>query len=281
MLYVFKNWTSTSGAVYGFLNTVESQPASNSTARIINSRFLVRHQSAFNVTEITAAEFTAQSTAGFSSGTLGTLNGARFAATHSAGGAVTAANDILVTTPSITGLGVVGTWTQILLQDLSGGTVTTRIAIRQQGTNAHNRLQGGVSIGADAVMTAGFIADVTGDLRVSSGLNVGGTTTLANGEGIFVTSLAVGKTTAAANALDVTGKIACTSHVEIDGDLDHDGSQVGFYGVTPVARPAAYTITNDTSDRTLDADTVLVSDVADVLATVIRDLASQGLLQVA
>lgn len=43
------------------------------------------------------------------------------------------------------------------------------------------------------------------------------------------------------------------NEVEIDGDLNHDGTNVGFYNVAPVARPAAYTQTYATADRTLNA----------------------------
>lgn len=39
-----------------------------------------------------------------------------------------------------------------------------------------------------------------------------------------------------------------------------------------------YTLTNDSTDRVLDADTTTVSDVADVLATLIRDLAAAGII---
>jgi hypothetical protein len=36
----------------------------------------------------------------------------------------------------------------------------------------------------------------------------------------------------------------------IVGDLDHDGTNVGFFGVTPAARPSAYTQTYSTADKT-------------------------------
>jgi hypothetical protein len=38
--------------------------------------------------------------------------------------------------------------------------------------------------------------------------------------------------------------------IEINGLLNHDGSSIGFYGVTPVVRPAAYTQTYSTATRT-------------------------------
>lgn len=55
--------------------------------------------------------------------------------------------------------------------------------------------------------------------------------------------------------------------------------RLGFFGATPVARPAAYTPTNVTTDRAFDADTVAVAELADVVGTLIADLQSLGLLQ--
>ena len=65
----------------------------------------------------------------------------------------------------------------------------------------------------------------------------------------------------------------------IDSDLDHDGSNIGFFGVPVVARAAAYTVTNRTADRAYDADATTVAELADVLGTVIDDLRNYGLLQ--
>lgn len=41
--------------------------------------------------------------------------------------------------------------------------------------------------------------------------------------------------------LTVGDKLTAKAEVEIDGDLNHDGSKVGFYGVAPVARAAKLT----------------------------------------
>jgi len=51
-------------------------------------------------------------------------------------------------------------------------------------------------------------------------------------------------------------------NIDIDGALDHDGTTVGFYGVTPVTRPAALTQTYSTADRTLSAYTADVESSA-------------------
>lgn len=53
---------------------------------------------------------------------------------------------------------------------------------------------------------------------------------------------------------------------------------IGFFGHAPSAQPAAYTPSNVTPDRSFDADTVLVAELADVVGTLIADLQTIGLL---
>jgi hypothetical protein len=42
--------------------------------------------------------------------------------------------------------------------------------------------------------------------------------------------------------------------------------------------PATYTVTNELADRAFDADTVAVAELADVVGTLINDLALQGIV---
>lgn len=62
-------------------------------------------------------------------------------------------------------------------------------------------------VGANQAVQAGFVADVIGDLRVSSGLNVGGTTAPGDGSAIVTTKLAVNQTAEASGdaAFEVGG----------------------------------------------------------------------------
>lgn len=69
------------------------------------------------------------------------------------------------------------------------------------------------------------------------------------------------------------------NNIEIDGDLNHDGSNIGFFGTAPAAQAAAYTPSNVNTDRSYDADATTVDELADVLGTLIADLQSYGLLQ--
>jgi len=66
---------------------------------------------------------------------------------------------------------------------------------------------------------------------------------------------AIGNPTAG-TAVDVQGRI------DITGDLRHQGTNVGFYNTAPVAKPAAYTQTYSTADRTLAAYTANVQGTA-------------------
>lgn len=76
----------------------------------------------------------------------------------------------------------------------------------------------------------------------------------------------------------VSGKISTSGEMEINGALNHDGTTVGFYGVIPVARSSAYTPTNVTTDRSYDANSTTIDELADVLGTVIADLQLTGII---
>lgn len=54
--------------------------------------------------------------------------------------------------------------------------------------------------------------------------------------------------------------------------------KLGFWNATPVVRPAAYTVTNLTTDRVLDANATTLDELADVVGTLITDLKSIGLI---
>jgi len=60
---------------------------------------------------------------------------------------------------------------------------------------------------------------------------------------------------------------------------DASSDAIGFYDTTPVAQSPLYTLSNVDSDRTYDADTVGVPELADVVGTLIADLKLLGLIQ--
>jgi hypothetical protein len=70
------------------------------------------------------------------------------------------------------------------------------------------------------------------------------------------------------------GVATFASEVEIDGALNHDGSTVGFYGVTPASRPSAYTQTYSTATRTHAAltSTTLTNSTGETGGDIISDV---------
>lgn len=69
---------------------------------------------------------------------------------------------------------------------------------------------------------------------------------------------------------------------QLDGVVAQGGSAASLFairGATPIAAPAAYTVTNHTADKTYDANATSTAELADVLGSVILDLINQGILQ--
>jgi hypothetical protein len=75
------------------------------------------------------------------------------------------------------------------------------------------------------------------------------------------------------------GDLTVDGILRVEGNIDHNGSNVGFFGTAPAARASAYTPTNVTTDRAYDADATTLDEIADVLGTLIADLKTYGLLQ--
>lgn len=76
----------------------------------------------------------------------------------------------------------------------------------------------------------------------------------------------------------LTAYSTSTEQEAIAWDGDSGGVKLGFYGTTPVAQSAAYTVTNGTTDRSYDANSTTLDEVADVLGTLISDLQAVGLI---
>lgn len=72
--------------------------------------------------------------------------------------------------------------------------------------------------------------------------------------------------------------VTIDSTLKLSGTLDHDGSAIGFFGTPPASQVAAYTPSNVNADRSYDADSTTLDEIADVLGTLISDLQSYGLL---
>jgi hypothetical protein len=118
---------------------------------------------------------------------------------------------------------------------------------------------------------------------INSGADTG--TASATGEKLTIQAQNATGTTSNGGELVLTSGNGTTAAGEISlatgGTKRFRANATGlaFFNVAPVARAAAYTVTNGLTDRSYDADTVAVAELADVVATIIADLKAYGLFQ--
>lgn len=81
--------------------------------------------------------------------------------------------------------------------------------------------------------------------------------------------------------LDIVIIVDTAGVVTISYVATNNGTTIdlGVGSIVASALPAAYTPTNVTTDRAFDADTVVVSELADVVGTMIADLQAAGIFQ--
>lgn len=143
-----------------------------------------------------------------------------------------------------------GTWGRLCgleIEPQTSGTVNQGLAMKGDGT------------GCDIVFGAGFDANMFYD-----GSN------LIIDPDLVGTGLVLIGTTGDDDML--------LNSIEIDGTLDHDGALAGFRNATPIAAPGTWTITNHTSDRTMNCNVTTINELADIVGQIILDLINQGLL---
>lgn len=73
-----------------------------------------------------------------------------------------------------------------------------------------------------------------------------------------------------------TGKATFLAEVQIGGDLNHDGANVGLFGSTPVARTALAAATGTIKRTTFDTATVTLPQLAGVVMAMLADLRATG-----
>ena len=104
-------------------------------------------------------------------------------------------------------------------------------------------------------------------------------TTSSNPTRIELATTPTGSTTVAVRlTIQADGVVAAAGEMKIGGDLNHDGSNIGFFGVAPAAQASLYAPINVVTDRAYDANSTTVAELADVLGTLIADLQTYGLL---
>ena len=142
-------------------------------------------------------------------------------------------------------------------------------------------IEGGAHIGGGAAdFSGGNLFFAGGDTDDTGAAAAGGTITLHVG----ITDGGGGPGTIELEGdTNVTGAASVSGALEIDGDLNHDGTNIGFYGVTPAARPAAYTRTATVVEsRTLAANaSATAANNNALIAQILEDLASTGIFALA
>jgi hypothetical protein len=175
-------------------------------------------------------------------------------------------------------------------------------------------VSGNTTIGGSLQVTgaASFVDDVTMNANLSAGA-IAGTSLSTGGNISSAGSLSIAKIGWTASGNDVTAALTSADgtyahtgiqtdltvvtlltmdpnlgtgggitvgDIDIVGDLNHDGTNIGFYGTTPAAQSAAYTITaTAVEDRVLLASASATTlNNNNVLAALLADLQAIGIL---
>ena len=129
-------------------------------------------------------------------------------------------------------------------------------------------------------LNVAYRANVTGSGSNNRGVSCIIESTGTDNYGLFSACSGAGTTNYAAYLNATNGTTDYSLYCD-NGDirLGGSGDKIGFFGTAVASRPSAYTPTNVTTDRSFDADLVLITELADVVGTLISDLQSLGLLQ--
>ena len=173
------------------------------------------------------------------------------------------------------------------------GVVGTTVRIRNRTNGADVNLTANDTGGTERTLFNGdpddsvilYYAGTQALSTTSIGVDVRSTTTdpyirMYNTSGTRVGDLAIASGTMAVDNRTNSGHVllrgrtaAAATYVGITVDPDVG---VGFNNAAAVAAPT-YTVTNDLTDRTFDANTVAIAELADVVGTIIADLQANGL----
>lgn len=115
------------------------------------------------------------------------------------------------------------------------------------------------------------VMDFTADLPNERKLTAGTGVALADGGAGGNATISIGQAVA-------TNSNVQFNSIEIDGDLNHDGSNIGFYGSPPAAQSTGWSVSNVTPDKVFDASATSTGELANVLGTLIDHLKTIGIL---
>jgi hypothetical protein len=162
---------------------------------------------------------------------------------------------IIFDAPAMT-ITVPGDFSNVL--STSGGSHTIDAALSKFAQRVMNAPAGTIGTGS---VVDGSVLTIQGNVAVGT-----------NRYGLHVTS------SPSSGTLNYCARFQGAAGVRIDGVLEHTGSTLGFFGTAPTTKPSAYTLTNVSTDRSYDANSTTVDELADVVGTLVADLQSMGLV---
>lgn len=147
-------------------------------------------------------------------------------------------------------------------------------------TNPSNILSLGGTASRTIWMERHTTADTAGNsLTVQAGGATSAATNKAGGQLILAPGLSTGTGESGVTIQGSPAGGSGTGDNAVSDMVKVLGNKIGVFGVTPVVRTAAYTLTNVSADRAYDANATTTEELADVLGTLIADLQSYGWLQ--
>lgn len=133
-------------------------------------------------------------------------------------------------------------------------------------------------IGVDIAALSGATTNI--GVRIAKGNTY--TLQLSDTDGTPASGITFGTDTnlyrSAADTLRTDDKLLVSGEIELDGDLNHDGSNIGFFGATPAARSTGWSVSNGATVKSYDANATTMNEMADVLGTLIEYLKTIGIL---
>lgn len=156
-------------------------------------------------------------------------------------------------------------------------TGTTQVGVESAPVFGSAATAAGAALKAQVqTAAAGFTMPAGYGLHVLDAVKGGGST-ITTLYGLYIAAQTQGATNFGVYVAN--NKSFFGGEVEIDGALNHDGTQFGFAGAGPTPPQTGYTtFTNLSTLRTGDADALTVAQVADILGTLIEDLKTKGIL---
>jgi hypothetical protein len=162
---------------------------------------------------------------------------------------------------------IVGGTFGLYIADSSGGAVTTPHVIDNIVVSVSN-----TGIRFNSQCTDGILIDNV-PINCPTPVLDNGSTTLRPVSHYDLTNYRVGiGTVTPQSTLELVGKMT------ISGDFDHDGTGFGIFNTTPVAQSTGWSVSNESTDKSYNADSLTLHELADVVGTLVEYLKTLGVL---